>query len=535
MSRTDTTTHNDWLRRVADYSSGGVGGVERAAVEEHLATCTECQEALAMYSRFSTLLRSPLRLGPPSINFDETPTIAGRTPMVTAPTQSFPQRRGMPPSRRRRAWAGFAAAVAAALIVAGFLALLGPRLGLFTSTGPKHQQTATTAPSATSATQPTATTSALPTATTPGIGAFICANPAGSTMDYAYIRGDYNLYIVKGCNQPQKVAILPGSIAGYANEFPIAWSPSNRYLMIGGPNTANVGRTYAVDTQTGALLTTNYSDGYGDNLRAGDTAHLFIGWLDDTTFLGASVPITAQNTNGEPVGPMTLLRVNVQSGQATAITKITWAASFAIRDNGQYLFYSGFQSAQEGGAWLHRVTLATGTDTKLVPLGIADSGPCQGTPVCPWTAPWDVTTDGAHIVYHNPGPTSTPSDIHIVPDSPLYYANADGSSATKLPSDLLALTLTTPILSPNGQYMAAADGSYDPQNPTSYTQIRIAPVGGGRVQRVSGQLIAWRADSQGMVMITYGSNGSANVSLYKPGTGVSQPLEANSSFYLWGN
>src|SRR5262249_22451493 len=34
----------------------------RAAVEAHLATCSECQEALAMYQHFYTLLRSPLRL-----------------------------------------------------------------------------------------------------------------------------------------------------------------------------------------------------------------------------------------------------------------------------------------------------------------------------------------------------------------------------------------------------------------------------------------------------------------------------------------
>jgi hypothetical protein len=54
--------HHDWLRRVSDYHSGGVSGAERAAVETHLLTCSECREALAMYQRFYRLLRSPLSL-----------------------------------------------------------------------------------------------------------------------------------------------------------------------------------------------------------------------------------------------------------------------------------------------------------------------------------------------------------------------------------------------------------------------------------------------------------------------------------------
>jgi anti-sigma factor RsiW len=58
----DASTHA-WLRRVSDYHSGGVSATERAAVEAHLAECVECQQALAVYRRFSTLARSPLRLG----------------------------------------------------------------------------------------------------------------------------------------------------------------------------------------------------------------------------------------------------------------------------------------------------------------------------------------------------------------------------------------------------------------------------------------------------------------------------------------
>ena len=67
--KSPSATH-DWLKRVSDYHSGSVGDAERAAVEAHLATCQQCQEAFAMYRRFYSLLRSPLRLGPPSLHFD---------------------------------------------------------------------------------------------------------------------------------------------------------------------------------------------------------------------------------------------------------------------------------------------------------------------------------------------------------------------------------------------------------------------------------------------------------------------------------
>ena len=47
-----STSQHEWLRRVSDDHSGGMSDAEHAAVEAHLATCQECQEALAMYRRF---------------------------------------------------------------------------------------------------------------------------------------------------------------------------------------------------------------------------------------------------------------------------------------------------------------------------------------------------------------------------------------------------------------------------------------------------------------------------------------------------
>ena len=124
---TPTASTHAWLRRLSDYHSGGVSAAERIAVEAHLATCAECQEALTMYRRFYTLLRSPLRLGTPSAHFDETTTMldAGSSRSQPAWRPSGPAPRG---PRNRRALAGVAAALAAALVIAGFVAVFAPRL-----------------------------------------------------------------------------------------------------------------------------------------------------------------------------------------------------------------------------------------------------------------------------------------------------------------------------------------------------------------------------------------------------------------------
>ncbi len=67
--------HESWLRRVSDYHSGGIDAAERAQVEAHLATCDECQNALAMYRRFYALARSPLALGAPEADMAERPAV----------------------------------------------------------------------------------------------------------------------------------------------------------------------------------------------------------------------------------------------------------------------------------------------------------------------------------------------------------------------------------------------------------------------------------------------------------------------------
>ena len=135
-----TAMQHEWLRRVSDYHSGDVDEAELVAVEQHLAHCLECQQALAMYRRFYALAHAPTRLGPPSRAVAERLARLDSVPAIFADDA---EESAQPPQRTRRAQSGrsrpprqnqnrlkvtLAAVLAASLIIAGFLALLGPRI-----------------------------------------------------------------------------------------------------------------------------------------------------------------------------------------------------------------------------------------------------------------------------------------------------------------------------------------------------------------------------------------------------------------------
>src|SRR5262249_13293218 len=146
MNTATSSVAHDWLRRVSAYHSGGVSAAERAAVEAHLATCVECQEALSMYRRFYSLARSPLHLGAPSPAFND----STNTPSDRPPTGAAGTLRPRPP--RRTTFLGLVAALVAILVVAGFLAVF--------ASGRSHPSvggTPTSHPTLTATPHPTAT------------------------------------------------------------------------------------------------------------------------------------------------------------------------------------------------------------------------------------------------------------------------------------------------------------------------------------------------------------------------------------------
>ncbi|MGE5334967.1 MAG: PQQ-binding-like beta-propeller repeat protein [Nitrososphaerota archaeon] len=143
-----TAMQHEWLRRLSDYHSGDVDEAEMVAVEQHLAHCLECQQALALYRRFYALAHAPTRLGAPSravaerlVRFEPSPDIfaddtddvddvddAEESPQSPRHPRRSRSGRMRPRQNQNRLKVTLAAVLAASLIIAGFLALLGPRI-----------------------------------------------------------------------------------------------------------------------------------------------------------------------------------------------------------------------------------------------------------------------------------------------------------------------------------------------------------------------------------------------------------------------
>lgn len=531
-----TAPHTIWLRRLSDYHSGGVPDAERVAVETHLRDCSECQEALAMYHRFYALASSPLRLGPPRNALDNDRSLYDvPTRPVSAPVSSPgwsspggpPPRLPHPPRPRRRALAGIAAGLAAALIVAGFLFALSARSGASIATTPSPKPAATTSANATPG--GTVAPTASPSGSTTAPSGFVCANPAGSSFVYAYQNSSGTIFTVTGCSAPKLL------YAGEGPASPVAWSPSNRYLAVAiqpgignGATNVPLDTIFIFDTHGTDPIITKYSLDYSSGASAGQTARIFLGWLDDSSFLGAVVPLVS-GQSGPATGPASIVRVDVASQRETKLATVTWFADTKVRVGGKYLFYGGYQSASEGQGYLHRLDLTTGQDTKLVPLGFAGQAGCQGTPICNWTAQWDVKADGTEVIYHIPGPTKPWSDTYTPPDSPLYLDNLGGASPVQPIVSQRADGLTEPVFSPNGEYIATARSSYDTANQFNHPQTGVAAIG-SPLRIVDGSFIAWRADSQAVVL-----DSSPGPFLYDLATGKTTPLQSSTNVYLWGN
>jgi hypothetical protein len=407
------------------------------------------------------------------------------------------------------------------------LALLG--LALLSACGTAGTPTSTTTPRGT----PTATSTAGGPTATPTNAPFVCANTPGSGSAYVYVDADHQLYQVSGCAQPIQLTHLdPGT-----RVMPLAFSPTRRWLMVvtGPLNPSADGPLplcqQLLDPQTGALTPTSFC-GQGGYLDPAKPFTEFIGWQNDATFYEARFT----NDKSAESGPVQILRVDTATRTPTTRTTLTWVANEANQDlvgiklRGDALYYAGYASTTEGGAWLHRYGLVDGRDTKIVPLGGALLGGCMGFGgPCTWTGPWDVSPDGNHIVYHNPGPTRGPSDTYSPPDTPLYLAGSDGSHPTRLFSaQPLAGAISYPSYSPAGAYVARTGGS---------TPELAQPLAGGALVAVPSdeRFVAW--GDGGRVLLLYsttlGPSGSLAYATYTIGSGKMTPLAPTTHDYVW--
>ena len=518
-----TEAHEGWLRRVSDYHSGGIDADERAQVEAHLATCVECQEALAMYRRFYALARSPLALGAPGADMAERPAVRAPSPLSLLHIRQTPREQGAPPTWSGRARAGLAAGLVAALLIASFVALLAPRLG-----GPGVTTAST--PGVTPLPHPTSTptpepTAAIETAPEP----FVCANAPESQSMYAYVDHNGQLYRVTGCANPVRLTNHD------QNSFvrPWAFSPTNRWLMVSV--TQNVSDTSYPECQVlinptnGAATKTPFCGDGGNDAWTEWPA--FIAWLDDNTFLES---LTHKD------GTVSVVRVNATTFARSPVVTLTYVANFGttaypsgIKLAGGALYYGGYASKSEGGGWLHRVSLATGVDTRIVRLGVTGNGGCQvGSNPCNWTGPWDVSPDGSHILYYSPGPTVEPNDYCAdEAETPLYSARSDGSNPVRLFADQpLGRAFPAPRFSPDGTKVAWAITT-GPTLCQSVTHGAIQATSGGAVTALPDTygVAVWRNDGAAAIL-----GGQGATELYTLATGRLTPMPGDAYSYVWG-
>lgn len=210
-------------------------------------------------------------------------------------------------------------------------------------------------------------------------GAFICANPRSSTQPYAYVGPDKRLYITQGCAAP--VAIV--APAGH-QLTPINFSGSATWLLDWNKSVNSLDPTAQdclalVDLRSMSLATTSFCNPSGVAGPHWQNWYDIIAWVDDSSFY--------LSTTSAKDGSVTVSYVTIPALTPIPVTTLTWVANlahrtmqvdafggFAIRNGA--LYYGGYLSTSEGGAWLHRLSLTTQRDTRLVRLEAAGSAGC---------------------------------------------------------------------------------------------------------------------------------------------------------------
>jgi hypothetical protein len=134
----------------------------------------------------------------------------------------------------------------------------------------------------------------------------------------------------------------------------------------------------------------------------------------------------------------------------TPVAGVTSPAEAVVRGHTLFYLQSDFASSVLTFT-LHRYDLSAHA---LMPGGIAmgQMHMCQCSPGDFALPGWDVSHDGAHVVYQQTTPAPSPS--YGIASSQIMYADADGSHASRIAQTLPATSFQRMQLSPNGQFVA---------------------------------------------------------------------------------
>jgi hypothetical protein len=235
-----------------------------------------------------------------------------------------------------------------------------------------------------------------------------------------------------------------------------------------------------------------------------------------------------------PPDPARLVRVNIHTQAETLVKSYTWISDPKLR--GDFVFFGSRVNPNDTTAYLYRLSLADGSETRLVLLGLSGHGGCQVVPgPCSWTAPWDVSADGTHLLYHNPGADILPSDTQGPHDTPIYYASVDGTGAVQVLAGLGSQGMLAAAFDPSGRLAT----TMAPSSTGSATDFAYQALPQGAIQRVaSAYYVIWRGDGQAYIDTKMGYSGDVSLSaptLHILGSQTSVPLAANTFVYLWAS
>lgn len=283
-----------------------------------------------------------------------------------------------------------------------------------------------------------------PTATSAHVAPPSSTSPPASAPPHAFAWTQFD-----GSGTPQIWASINGAVpaqithvapAGTDCNNQIAWSPpvfspDLRHIVaaLGGFNCGD-------GPLAGPLSIITVAGGAIANVPGADTSvrvnQRTSGWLNDSTIYY----VTTAGLHTYTIG----------AGSPTALPGVTKADEAVLRGN--TLFWMRLDFA--GSNWtetLHRYDMSAHSALPGV-IAMGQVHECQCSPGDFATVGWDAAPDGAHVVYQAVTP-KTGVDFGIA-TSRVYYANADGSSASLIAQYMVTSSLVRMQISPNGALVA---------------------------------------------------------------------------------
>jgi hypothetical protein len=284
-------------------------------------------------------------------------------------------------------------------------------------------------------------TSSAPTATQPPATATATRTPVPTQNTLAWVqigsKGAIELHASVNGAAPHIYATIPQLVngCGYVDTGPAIFSPDLAHIAFalgfGCTDGQYAGPLLVVDAATSATITVPLPQNASVISEERDYA-----WIDSTH-------LVIVGYSGAYVYPL--------GGSASKLPGISSAVEGIAR--GTTLFYltnSGFGAGLH--SQLHRYDL-NAKQTLPGAIDLGSFGSCQCSPGNFFFQGWDVSPDGAHVVYQVTTPKNG-DNMGAIASSHIYYANADGSGATQIARYMATTSLVRMRLSPDGSQVA---------------------------------------------------------------------------------